>query len=385
MIVLEAPGGFGKSTLAEQLAVGATTIVRLFLEKEDSSSRRLVTRLRDGCRRSHLVAAVEAGSSDDTDSEQVVAVVSAMARAVPDGGWLIVENAHFLGVEATQLVGALVVDLCSAHGVDPGASPGFGVGFGGDDGVSTVGWRAVVAGRAVAMTVDGALRLGADDLVFRFEETETLIQRSIVADDELARVITRDCAGWPAAIALSIAAQARGHSVLAAPLRLDTLIGGLLETDDRLSPRTLALLGHLRLVSDAIGNALGMPNLIDAIVASGLPIRMTGSWRRLPDPVREHLATTGRLTDQDLVTALEVVFANGETTMAVDMLLAANRPTDVCRLIAEIPYRQLDRLDVDEMAALLNAVPTAAVIQNLRCLAQLARAAEGRVRIGLRT
>jgi len=59
VIVLEAPGGFGKSTLAEQLAVGATTILRLFLEKEDSSSRRLVTRLRDGCRRSHLVAAVE--------------------------------------------------------------------------------------------------------------------------------------------------------------------------------------------------------------------------------------------------------------------------------------------------------------------------------------
>jgi ATP/maltotriose-dependent transcriptional regulator MalT len=237
----------------------------------------------------------------------------------------------------------------------------------------------------VAMTVDGALRLGADDLVLRFEETETLIQRAIVADDELARVITRDCARWPAAIALSIAAQARRHSVLAAPLRLDTLIGGLLETDDRLSPRTLALLGHLSLVSDAIGNAIGMPNLVDAIVASGLPIRMTGSWGRLPDPVREHLATTGRLTDQDLVTALEVVFASGETTMAVDMLLAANRPTDVCRLIAEIPYRQLDRLDVDEMAALLNAVPAVAVIQNPRWLAQLARAAEGRVRIGLRT
>jgi ATP/maltotriose-dependent transcriptional regulator MalT len=101
--------------------------------------------------------------------------------------------------------------------------------------------------------------------------------------------------------------------------------------------------------------------------------------------VRVHLATTGRLTDQDLVTALEVVFASGETTMAVDMLLAANRPTDVCRLIAEIPYRQLDRLDVDEMAALLNAVPAVAVIQNPRWLAQLARAAEGRVRIGLRT
>lgn len=102
VIVLEAPEGIGKSTLAEQLAVGATTIVRLFLATEDSSSRRLVTRLRDGCRTSHLVP-------------------------------------------------ALVVDLYSAHGVDPGASPGFGVGFGvwfgGDDGVSTIGRRAVVAGR----------------------------------------------------------------------------------------------------------------------------------------------------------------------------------------------------------------------------------------------
>lgn len=146
--------------------------------------------------------------------------------------------------------------------------------------------------------------------------------------------------------------------MLATPLRLDTLIGGLLESDDRLSPRTLALLGHLPLVSDAIGDALGMPTLVDAIVASGLPIRMTGNWGRLPDPVREHLATTRRLTDQDLVTALEVVFASGEMMMAVDMFLAANRLTDVCRLIAEIPYRQLDPFDhstAKRIAAMLQA------------------------------
>ncbi len=80
-----------------------------------------------------------------------------------------------------------------------------------------------------------------------------------------------------------------------------------------------------------------------------------------------------------------VAFHNGETTRSVEGLLAVDRPDEACRLLAEIAYRQLDQIDVDEMAALISAVPDAVVARHPRCLIKLARAAEGRVRIELRT
>lgn len=57
VVVLEAPGGFGKSTLAEQLTVEARTTARVFLTTGDASGARLVARLRDACSAAGLSAA----------------------------------------------------------------------------------------------------------------------------------------------------------------------------------------------------------------------------------------------------------------------------------------------------------------------------------------
>jgi len=89
--------------------------------------------------------------------------------------------------------------------------------------------------------------------------------------------------------------------------------------------------------------------------------------------------------DGQVVVELRAAFGNGETTRAVEGLLAAQLPEEACRLLADVAYRQLDQIDVDEMASLLNAVPDAVVARHPRCLIKLARAAEGRVRIALRT
>jgi len=97
------------------------------------------------------------------------------------------------------------------------------------------------------------------------------------------------------------------------------------------------------------------------------------------------VGTDGERDGQALVALLRAAFKNGETTRAVEGLLAAQRPEQACSLLADVAYRQLDQIDVDEMAALLSAVPDAIIALHPRCLIKLARAAEGRVRIELRT
>jgi DNA-binding SARP family transcriptional activator len=360
VVVLEAPGGFGKSSLAEQLARDAAATVRVFLSAGDSSATRLASRLRDACRVSGLPAAVEAGIDLEDAADELAAIADALVRAVREDGWLIVEDAQVLDAEALGALAAVCEDLVPE-------------------------WRVVITGRVVAHQMPGELHLGADDLLFTNDDTNTLIAQTMVADDDLAGAITRECGGWPAAIGLAIAAQVRTPTAHNAPTNLDSLVAGLLSSAEQLDARTIAALGHLPVVSDAIGEALGISNLIASVTASGLPIRSTGRWWRLADPVRQHLASYGPLDAGDLVDALGVIFAAGETTLAIDMLLEARRPADVCRLIAEMPYAMLDQIDVDEMASLLTAVPALVVATNPRCLAKLARAAEGRVRIELRT
>ncbi len=360
VVVLEAPGGFGKSSLAEQLAAGSVSTVRVFLFSGDSSPARLVSRLRDACRTAGLAAAVEAGTDLEDVPAELSVIAVALVRAVPQGGCLVVEDAQVLDDGALDAV----VGLCSSL---------------------VPAWRVVITGRSVALDIAGALRLGVDELVFTASETNTLMEQVMSADDDLAVTITRECSGWPAAITLAIAAEHRTPMTASGGASLDSLVAELLRDSTLLDARTLTVLGHLPVVSDEIGTALGIPNLIQSVITSGLPIRATGAWWRLADPVREHLRSRGPINDDDLVTALGVVFHKGETTLAIDMLLAARHPEEVCTLIAAIPYDVLDQIDVDEMASLLNAVPPLVVAANARCLAKLARAAESRVRITLRT
>ncbi|MCU1388988.1 MAG: hypothetical protein JWL72_2326, partial [Ilumatobacteraceae bacterium] len=320
----------------------------------------LASRLRDGARAAGLDLVAEAGAAESDPLRQLDEIVGALVRDVPTGGAVILEDAHVLIAEALLALRALVERLHPAV-------------------------LLVVCGRSVGEHLPGELRLGPQDLAFTAAETAELMMAQDIVDDDLAHSVNHRCGGWPSAVGLTVTAMERGQISFTTPLRLESLVTGLLDRGPAIDSRLTAALGHLPVISDRIGDALGFPDLIATVLAVGLPIRSTGNWWRLADPVREFLSTLGRMSSEDCAIAAGVIFAGGETTTAIDLLVDAGLFVDMTRLIADVEYAALDTLEVDELAVMLDAAPTAAVVANPRCLLQLARAAESRVRIELRT
>ncbi|MCU1401042.1 MAG: hypothetical protein JWN62_4151 [Acidimicrobiales bacterium] len=360
VLVLEAPGGFGKTTLADQVTRSSSVVVRTYLGDGDGTPSRLAARLRDGARDAELELVVEAGVSENDPLRQLDEIGRALVRDLPTGGAVIIENAHVLVADALSALRTLAEHLSPAV-------------------------LLVVCGRSIGEHLPSELRLGPQDLAFTAAETAELMVAQDIVDDDLAHSVNQRCAGWPSAVGLTVTAMERGQVSFTTPLQLESLVTGLLDAGPPIDSRLTAALGQLPVISDRIGDALGIPHLIATVLAIGLPIRSTGGWWRLADPVREFLATSGPLPRDDLAIAAGVIFAGGETTTAIDLLVDAERFVDMTRLIADVEYAALDLLEVDELAVMLEAAPTAAVEANPRCLLQLARAAESRVRIELRT
>lgn len=360
VLVLEAPGGFGKTTLADQITASSSVVVRTYLRDGDETPSRLAARLRDGARDAGLDLVADAGAAETDPLRQLDAITGALVRAAPTAGAVIIEDAHVLDAEALLALRNLAEHL----------SP-------------TV--LLIVCGRSVPGHLHGELRLGSQDLAFTAAETAKLMMAQNIVDDDMAHSVNQRCAGWPAAVGLTVTAMERGQISFTTPLRLESLVAGLLDGGAAVDSQLTAVLGHLPVISDRIGDALGRPDLIRTILAIGLPIRSTGNWWRLADPVRELLAARGPLSTDDRAIAAGVIFATGDTTMAIDLLVDAGLFVDMTRLIAGVEYAALEMLEVDELAVMLEAAPLAAVMTNPRCLLQLARAAESRVRIDLRT
>ncbi len=364
MVVLEAPGGYGKSTFAEQLTANATSRVHVRLGPDDTSVERFAARLRDACRGAGLVVAAEIGASDAPATTRVTEMNAAITRASPaDSMAVIIEDAHHLEVRAQTILTTFAVG-------------------------ERAGTRFVVTARALSIEIPGEHRIGANDLAFSAGETQELLTG--LGDDSLdaeewARSIAQESGGWPAMIGLAATMRSRGVDLDNVPLQIDALVDRLVGQDTALDKRAQILLGFLPVLSVEIGEAVGMPNLVADALAAGLPVRRAGEWWRLSDSVRDHLRRRGRVDPDDAVHAAELMFAAGEVTGALDMVMAVSRPADACRLIGTMPYSALDELDVDGVTALLDAVPDTVVKQFPRCLAQVARAAESRVRIELRT
>ncbi|MCU1395504.1 MAG: hypothetical protein JWM34_3932 [Ilumatobacteraceae bacterium] len=358
VVVLEAPGGFGKSTLAESLTAHTRHVVRVFVSTQIATPTRLASALRAACRATGLAAVAEVGS-DYTDARgQITELAGALVRMAPEGACLVIEDAHHLDALALDALLAMVAAV-------------------------TPRLRVVVCGRSVPITFPGEVRLGAAELAFTADETATLMAVAGV-DDDFASSITVRCAGWPAAIGLTVAAAERGQAIAASSAQLESLLGALLDEFEPLDDRVLAALAQLPILSDEIARAIGAPDLVPATLAAGLPLRNVGGWWRLSDPVRDALAPRSRLPVADLAAAAEVMFASGETMAAVDVLIADDRYDAMCALIARADYGELDQLEVDQLVALLDAAPDGVVEDNPGCLIQLARAADSRVRIELR-
>lgn len=341
VVLLEAPGGWGKTTFTEQaLEQWGCTAIR--------------ARVADACEVDGLVATLgramrRAGAPDLSealvggDPELQLDGLLAGLRSRPDAVALVVDDAHSLGGAAAVWLRALIDDLPAPH-------------------------RVVVAGRSLDRSLTrragtGTVHLGVPDLRFTADE----VTEVTAADADTVARLLAETDGWPAAVGLSARRRGgdHGHDDHATLERLlDDLLG-----DER---ARLAPLAVPPLLSPAVSDVVAGPGAWQRLVESGLPLRVVGEWQVLPDPVRAAMADGARLD----ASGLAAVAAAYDIAAAVAFLGGLGELDVLARDVAARSWSELLELSVGEIAALLQLLGDQRVAAAPVLLLHAARAAE---------
>jgi len=374
-LTLEAPSGYGKSTLASQLAgmlEVATAVVDLGGDGGDGGDAgpdELVGSLVAALNRSglsDLAAAVAA-----VESPAVPAVLSGVAEEWGHEVLVVVDDVHRLGPDAAERLGELV------------------------DAVPQ--WRWVLSGWRVP---DAARRAGprwtqltANDLQFRLVDVMDLVEAVAAASagepgaalgagaaaardvESLSRQLLDATGGWPLAVAIATRQVHDTGSVADAGLTaiVDGLVARLVPGDDLEMCRRVAA---VPLVAPAVAEALDAAGAIDRIRALGLPIaRRSDGWFVVPDAVRAALAPDG-ITAPAARRVAALYADSGEATTAVKLLHALGDSIGIAELVAGRPWEWLQAAGVAFARTILSFTTDVGPVERVPMLVQLARAVE---------
>lgn len=361
VVLIEAPGGYGKSVAWAQLAANLDdTVVRVRLaERVDLPG--LLGALAGGCRRAGLPALAGAIEPDDPDGSlaDLVARLAAGDRQVLIG----IDEVQRASTDAATWLAQLAERL-------------------------PAGTRLVLAGRRLGPEIAnlretlGASLVGEEALRFRPDEVCAVLAaaRGITPTDaEVHAVVTRT-GGWPAAVAL---AAARGvlDGVGTSPDILGTSVLGALVDDvvaaaDPATRRAMELAAGLPLLSAAVVALVGGDGALDRMLDAGLPVRFrSDGWGELPDPIRDLLlrqplpAPVGR--------EVAALYARrGELGEAVGLLHRGDDAEGLVTLLAAQTRPGLLATGLELLHALLDGVPDSILEAHPELLVRLVRASE---------
>ncbi len=343
VVLLDAPGGWGKTTFAEQvIEAGGLGAVRVRLT-DACGVDGLVAALARALRRSGVPELAE--TLVGTDREVQLDALLAGLNARPDGLHLFVDEVQFADSEAAVWMRGLSDDVATQH-------------------------RLIIAGRSIDRSLTRRLRadvVWTTQVDLRFSVTEVRQVTGLALDDAQALLARTD--GWPAAVGLvavtGAVAGANGteNAVSLAPL-LDNLFG-----EDR---ERMAALAVPPLLSREVCEITAGPRAFSVLMQSGLPTTTVGDWRVLADAVRDALGSDARLSSQqvadiaalyDLSNALAFLTGVGE----LDVLAAE---------VASRRWTELLDLSTGEASALLTVLGIERLTRHPQLLLQAARAAE---------
>ena len=367
VVLIEAPGGYGKSVAWEQLAAAldvAAIRVRLAERVETQS---LLAALAAGCRRAGLPAL--AGAIDPNEPDGTLAVLAERLAAGEGNVLIAVDEVQRANESASAWLAALARAI-------------------------PIGTRLVLAGRrlgpelsVLAGTVRATL-LGVDVLRFERDEVAAVLAAARGAPATGAQVdsVLARTEGWPAAVAL-LAARRGTSGVEPVPddaesSVLRSLVDELLSAADAETRRVLEMVVELPLLSDATVAAVGGEGALDRLLDAGLPVRFRpDGWGELPDPIRELVARQPLPTASARAVA-EDYARRRELAAGLTLLHRAGDPEGIVALLAGQRRHQLVACGVEFLDALLDAVPDRGLAEKPELLVALVRAAErhGRLR-----
>jgi DNA-binding SARP family transcriptional activator len=344
VVLLSAPGGWGKTTFASQLlAARGVPVVTVRLDAE-ADEHVVVATLRRALRRAgmaDLADTARGGAPDDL----LDALLGALAQRSEQLA-LHIDEAQRLTTDAAVWMRSLIDDLPAPH-------------------------TAVIAGRSLDRILlrrpaHGWARLEVGDLRFTDAEIGRVIGD---ADPELCRRVLARTDGWPAAVGLAASADIEvldGSS----PHMLDRLADDVLG-DER---ARLAPVGTLPFLDQTTVDLVAGPGAFEALIGSGLPLRRVGRWWVLADPLREALAGDVTIASDaaaaaaaryDLPTGSRFLLALGQRDAAAEMLAAAH-------------WTELDQFGPRELAAIVDDLGESRIAHHPRILLNAARSTEVR-------
>lgn len=341
VVLLQAAGGWGKTTLAEQVAMRRQLAVVHVRLQSPTSIAELLTSVRRALHRAGF--ADLSASVDETQPEPTLDELLARLRGAPPLA-LLIDEAQLLDDDAARWVRALTDDVPEEVTL-------------------------IVAGRTLPRAITrrqrpAALLLTSADLAFDADELA-----GHLGDHALAAGVVQRTGGWAVAVALALRAD-DPLLALDSPSMVDSMLDDALGDDrDRVAP-----LAHLPLLSREVAIAVAGDGAFEALQSSGIPLARSGEWWVLPDPIKDALGREGRL---DPAVAAQAA-RHYDLATAAGFLARAASPEAVAEVLAQRHWSELLDLGVHEIDAWFAAAGRAALAEHPRALLNAARAVEQR-------
>ncbi|MGE3589929.1 MAG: AAA family ATPase [Ilumatobacteraceae bacterium] len=325
VVVLEAPSGYGKTTLAMDAARALDLTMVRIVPPASGDLVQLIGEVRRGFA---LLGVTHVGLDEPNDATTVaraLAAVLADAETLPL--MVLVDEAQRLTGDTRGFVRELALEWYGPH-------------------------RLVVAGRRVPPVINAGVALTARDLAFDADETAGLADEPAIAA-ELEKLRVR-VDGWPAALSLAANRAGGSHGTgRGAQHELEELVDDIVGGLDPEVVQLVVALAHLPAFGPAVARALGGQRGWEIVRDTGIPIVELGAGTvRFSDPVIECLTWRARLAEDAARTAATALVELGEPRLAVSTLLDGGLAHDAADLIGALRARELASFDRGELRAI---------------------------------
>ncbi len=357
--MIEAPGGYGKTTLLRAVADDPNgTVVSSTLDGPTDVGGMLAG-LAASSRRAGLRALGDLLVRPATPAAEVAEFVDRLGRPVR----FVVDEIQAAAPEAVRWLVELVRVLPTGSAL-------------------LVAGRRVPAELVRELRRSGGIDLDRDDLRFSVDEIRAVLEASVAAPGAAAvDAVQAVTGGWPAAVAVAIAAIGLSTERLVElgdGSRLMTeLVHRLLEPIDPASRERLAALATLPIL-DATTAALAVgPGGFDLLLDAGLPVATRADgWRYLPDPVRDVLRGEATIPVESRRAVAEHYARRGHLAVGVTLLDRADDHAGVLALLAARPWTELREFGLVTLDVVLQRLDDAILRHDPTLLLRAAHAAE---------